>query len=70
MLVGDTNRQARKCSPQSWVGLIFIIKGKVGRGRKPPSSSFSNRYQTSIIGSSSTLSRRVFLSLYGQTGLS
>ena len=28
-----------------WLGFIFIIKGKVGRGRRPPSSSFLSRHK-------------------------
>ncbi|KAM9089926.1 olfactory receptor 8K5-like [Megaptera novaeangliae] len=38
----------------------FLIKGKVRRGKRPP-SSFLNRHQTSIISSSSTLGGGSFL---------
>ena len=48
------------------VGYSFIIKGKIGRRKRPPSSSFSSRHQASIISSSSTSGRGVFLSLHGQ----
>ena len=34
----DSSGQARWLSPKNQVGYIFIIKGKVGRGRRPPSS--------------------------------
>ena len=27
---------ARECGPENFVGYGFIIKGKVGRGRRPP----------------------------------
>ena len=52
--------------PRELSGLQFIIKGKVGRGRRPPSSSFLSRRHASIISSSSGLGRGVFLSLHGQ----
>ena len=32
MLVRDTIRQAREQCPKSWIGYIFIVKGKTGRG--------------------------------------
>ena len=32
MLVRDTSRQAREQCPKSWIGYIFIVKGKTGRG--------------------------------------
>ena len=31
---------ARGCCPENLVGYTFIIKGKVGRGRRPSASSF------------------------------
>ena len=52
--------------PENLVGYNFIIKGKVGRGKNPPSSSFFSRRQASIISSSCRLGRGVFLSLHGQ----
>ena len=45
------------CRPENLVGYIFIIKGKVGRGRRLPSSSF---FRSSIINSSYTLGGGVF----------
>ena len=50
------------------VGYSFIIKGKMGRGKRLPSSSFLSRHHTFIISSSSRLGRGVFLSLHGQAG--
>ena len=49
--------------PENLVGYSFIIKGKVRRGERPLSSSFLSRCQISIISSSSSLGRGVFLSL-------
>ena len=49
--------------PENLVGYSFIIKGRVGRGKRPPSSSFLSRRQASIM---SSFSRLGFLSLHGQ----
>ena len=54
--------------PENLLGYSFIIKGKVGRGRRP-SLSFLNRRRIFIIGSSSRLSREVLLSLLVKLGL-
>ena len=51
--------------PKNLLSYGFIIKGKVERGRT--SLSFLSRRHASVISSSSRLSRRVFLSLHGQT---
>ena len=66
MLVCLTSGWARGCLPKNLVGSCFIIKGKVGRGRRPPPSSFLSRRHASIISSTSRLGRGVFLSLHGQ----
>ena len=50
------------------MGYSFIIKGKVGRGRRPP-LPFLSRRRASIISSSSRLGKGVFLSLHGQAKL-
>ena len=52
--------------PENLVGYSLIIKGKVGRGKRPFSSSFLSRRHACIISSSSRLGRGVFLSLHGQ----
>ena len=54
--------------PENLVGYSFIIKGKVGRGKRPPFSSFLSRCQASISSSSSVLGRGVYLFLHGQAG--
>ena len=54
--------------PKNLVSYSFIMKGKVGRGRRSPSSSFLSRCHVSIISSSSVVSRGVFSSLYVQAG--
>ena len=51
---------------ENLVGYSFIIKGKVGRKKRQPSSAFLSRRHASIISSSSRLDRGVFLSLHGQ----
>ena len=53
-------------APENLVGHSFIIKGKIGRGERPPSSSFLSRHHASIINSSSRLGGGVFVSLGGQ----
>ena len=53
----DTSGQARGYHPENLVGYSFIIKGKVGRGKRPPSSLF---FESSIINSSYTLGGGVF----------
>ena len=50
---------------ENLVGYSLIIKGKVGVGRGTFLSFLSSPY-ASIIGSSSTLGKGVFLSLHGQ----
>ena len=45
--------------PENLLGYSFIIKGKVGRGRRP-SLSFLNRHHASNISSSFRLGRGVF----------
>ena len=52
--------------PENLLGYSFVIKGKVGRGRRT-SLSFLSRCHASII-SSSRLSRGVFLSLMVKLG--
>ena len=59
-LVRFTSRQARECHPKNLVGYSCIIKGRMGRGRRPPSSSFLSRCHASIISSSSTSGGGVF----------
>ena len=61
-----TSRQVRNATPGNSLGYSFIIKGKVGRGRRT-SLSFVSRCHASIISSSSRLSRDVFLFLHCQT---
>ena len=51
--------------PENLLGYSFVIKGKVGRGRRT-SVSFLSRRHASIISSTSKLSKGVFLSLHGQ----
>ena len=53
----DTSGQARGYHPENLVGYSFIIKGKVGRGKRPPSSLF---FESSIINSFYTLGGGVF----------
>ena len=53
------------CFPKNFLGYSFINSGRVGRGRRT-SWSFLSRHHTSIISSSSRLTRAVFLSLHGQ----
>ena len=56
---------------ENLVRYSFIIKGKVGRGERPLSSSFLSRHQPSIISSSFGLGTEVFfLSLRVKPGLS
>ena len=45
---------------ENLVGYSFIIKGKVGRGERPLSSSFLSRCHPSGISSSSRLGKGVF----------
>ena len=52
--------------PENLVGYSFMIKKKVGRGKRPLYSSFLTRHHASIISSSSRLGWTVFLSLHGQ----
>ena len=65
--------EAYKCvgkgmqGPKNSVGYSFIIKGKVERGKRPP-SSFLIRCLTFITSASSRLDKGVFLSLHGQVG--
>jgi len=49
--------------PENLMGYRFMIKGRVGRGKKPPSSSFLSRCHASIISSSPRLDKGVVLSL-------
>ena len=51
--------------PENVLGHGFIIKGKVGRGRRK-SSSFLSRHQASISSASSRLGGGVLLSSHGQ----
>ena len=51
--------------PENLLVYHFIIKGKVGRGRRP-SLSFLSRHHASVISSSSRLTRGVLLSLHGE----
>ena len=51
--------------PENILGYSFIIKGKVGRGRRT-SLSFLSGCHASIITSSFRSGRGVFLSLHGQ----
>ena len=53
--------------PRNLLGYSFIIKGKVGRGRRT-SLPFLSRCHASITSSSSRLSRGVFLSLVVKLG--
>ena len=53
--------------PEELHGLQFYNQRKSGEGERPTSSSFWNRHRTSIINSSSTLGRGVFLFLRHQT---
>ena len=55
----------RGCHLEDLLGYSFIIRGKVGRGKRP-SLSFLNGRHASIISSSSRLGRGVFLSLHGK----
>ena len=65
--------EAYKCvgkgmqGPKNSVGYSFIIKGKVERGKRPPSSFLIRRY-TFITSASSRLDKGVFLSQHGQVG--
>ena len=52
--------------PGNLVCYGFIIRGKVRRGKRPLSSSFFSRHQTSVISPSSTSGGGVFLSLHNQ----
>ena len=52
-------------APKNLVGYSFIIKGKIGRGKRPLSSSPLSSHHTSI-NSSSRLGREVFLSRCGR----
>ena len=63
-MAGDSGGKGSQ--PENLLGYRFIIKGKVGRGRRT-SLSFVSRRHASIINSSSWLSRGVFLSLLVQT---
>ena len=51
--------------PENLPGYKFYNQRKAGRGRRPPFPSFLSRCHASLISSSSSLSRRVFLSLHG-----
>ena len=51
--------------PRNLLGYSFIIKGKVGRGRRT-SLPFLSRCHASITSSSSTLDKGVFLCLHGR----
>ena len=53
--------------PKNLLGYSFIIKGGVGRERRP-SLPFLSRCHVSIISSSSRMSRGVILFLHGQAG--
>ena len=52
--------------PENSPGYKFYNQRKAGRGRRPPFPSFLSRCHASLISSSSSLSRGVFLSLHGQ----
>ena len=67
-LLGQDSYEAYKWAgqrmlyPENLLGYSFIIKGKMGRGRRT-SSSFLSRHHASIISSSSRLSQGIFLFL-------
>lgn len=67
MLVRLTSRWAEGCLTQNLVGYSFTIKGKVGSGKRPHSSSFLSRCQATIISSSSS-GVGAFLSLHSENG--
>ena len=50
--------------PENLQGYSFIVKGKVGKGKR--TLSFLSRPDAAIIKSSSRLSRGAFLSVHGQ----
>ena len=51
--------------PENLLGYSFIVKGKVGKGKRT-SLSFLSRHDASIIDFSSRLSRGAFLSIHSQ----
>ena len=65
ILAKFTGGRVRNACSENWCRYSFIIKGKVGRGRRP-SLSFLSRCHASIISSSSRLSKGFFLPLHGQ----
>ena len=64
-LVRLIGRRARGCHLENLLGYRFIIRGKVGRGKRP-SLLFLNGRHASVISSSSRLGREVFLFLCGK----